>query len=360
MDFVTKCVKGKCKETFANADRTPIFQNNLYKAGGDIFYCRYGNINAKELANQLAYMYDRPNLPCHITSSGMTAITIMVEALYKQRLETDKYWAKQDSYKIILADDLYEETKEYFKYVDSSLEIVYVNLHDISKLESALSNNTLLVFLESISNPLYDDYDLLSICRATHKYNKAKVAVDNTLLTSYYYNPFHYGADFVVESLAKCTCGFGDVMAGMILGLDCRKLLALRGDVVSPFSCWLLQRSIPTLPIRMDRVTQSASKVVDYLKKLTPNVKWYSKGGLITFSFEDGEVHKKIIDNCQMIFNGYAFGYEETLILLNWSGYCVMKPPYESHIRLSVGLEAVEDIIADLDQAIKLATKQEQ
>lgn len=359
MDFATKCVKGKCKETFGNADRIPIFQNNSYKAGSEDFYYRYGSINAKELANQLAYMYDRPNIPCHITSSGMSAITIMVEALYKQRLEADKYWAKQDRYKIILADDLYEETKEYFKYVDSSLEIVYVNLHDISKLESALSNNTLLVFLESISNPLYDDYDLFSICRVAHKHNKVKVAVDNTLLTSYYYNPFHYGADFVVESLTKCTCGFGDVMAGMILGLDCRKLLALRGDVVSPFSCWLLQRSIPTLTIRMDRVTQSASRVVDYLKKLTPNVKWYGKGGLITFSFEDGEVHKKIIENCQMIFNGYAFGYEETLILINWSGYCITKPPYESHIRLSVGLEAVEDIIADLDQAIKLATKQE-
>lgn len=355
MDFETKCVKGKCKETFANADRTPIFQNNSHKAGSEDFYYRYGSVNSKELASQLAYMYDRPRLPCHITSSGMSAITIMIEVLYKQRLETDKYWAKQDKYKIILADDLYEETKEYFKYIDSSLEIVYVDLHEISKLESALSNNTLLVFLESISNPLYDGYDLLSICRATHKYNKAKVAVDNTLLTSYYYNPFHYGADIVVESLAKCTCGFGDVMAGMILGLDCKKLLALRGDVVSPFSCWLLQRSIPTLPIRMDRVTDSAMKVVDYLKAKTPNVRWYGKGGLITFSFEDSEVHKKIIESCQMIFNGYAFGYEETLILLNWSGYCVMKPPYESHIRLSIGLESVEDIIADLDQAITKA-----
>ena len=359
MDFATKCVKGKCKETFANADRTPIFQNNSHKAGSEDFYYRYGSVNAKELAKQLAYMYDRPNLPCHITSSGMSAITILVEALYRERLESDKIWSKQDKYKIILPNDLYEETKQYFKFVDSALEVVYVDMHDISKLELELSDDTLLVFVESISNPLYDSYDLLAICRATHKHNRAKVIVDNTLLTPYYYNPFHYGADYVVESLAKCTCGFGDVMAGMILGMDCKKLLALRGDVISPFSCWLLQRSIPTLPIRMDRVTQSAEKVVAYLKKLTPNVRWFGKGGLITFSFESADIHRKIIDNCQMIFNGYAFGYEETLILLNWTGYCKMKQPYESHIRLSIGLEAVEDIIADLDQAITKALKQE-
>jgi cystathionine gamma-synthase len=303
-------------------------------------------------------MYDRPQLPTFIVASGMATISTLVNVLLQQRKEKDKIWAKKDHYEIILPYDLYEETKEYFKFVDSSIKVVYVDLHDISKLEAVLSPNTLLVFLESLTNPMYEDYDVLSICRATHKYANAKVAVDNTLLTSYYYNPFHYGADFVVESLAKYTCGFGDVMAGMILGLDCKKLLALRGDVVSPFSCWLLQRSIPTLPIRMDRVTDSAIKVVDYLKAKTPNVRWYGKGGLITFSFEDSEVHKKIIENCQMIFNGYAFGYEETLILLNWSGYCVMKPPYESHIRLSVGLEAPKDIISDLDQAITKALEE--
>ena len=109
----------------------------------------------------------------------------------------------------------------------------------------------------------------------------------------------------------------------------------------------------------MDRVTQSAEKVTAYLKKLTPNVRWFGKGGLVTFSFESADIHRKIIDNCQMIFNGYAFGYEETLILLNWTGYCTMKQPYESHIRLSVGLESAEDIIADLEQAITKALKEE-
>ena len=140
MDFASKCVKGKCKETFANADRTPIFQNNSHKAGSEDFYYRYGSVNSKELASQLAYMYDRPSLPCHITSSGMSAITIMIEVLYKQRLETDKYWAKQDKYKIILADDLYEETKEYFKYIDSSLEIL-----QICFLKSDLSPHPVIV-----------------------------------------------------------------------------------------------------------------------------------------------------------------------------------------------------------------------
>ena len=358
MDYETVCVKGKCRISDNQSDRTPIYQNSTYKAGENPFYYRYGNINAKDLSTQLANMYDRPNLPCYITASGMSAISTLVGVMLKNRMKTDKYWAKKDCYKIILPNDLYEETKEYFKLIDSNIKVAYVDLHNISKLEAELSDNTLLVFLESLSNPLYEDYDVLAICRATHKYPNAKVAVDNTLLTSYYYNPFHYGADYVVESLSKYTCGFGDVMAGMIIGLDCRKHIALQGDVVSPFSCWLLQRSIPTLPIRMDRVTQSASKVVEYLKTKTDNVRWYGKGGLITFSLGDGKLHQAIVDNCKMLFNGYAFGYEETLILVNWAGYCVMKPPYESHIRISVGLESPKDIIEDLGQAITQAIKE--
>lgn len=355
MRYETRCVKGKCTESFGHADRSPIFQNNLYKAGKDPFYCRHGSINATELSKHIAFMYDRPNLPCYITASGMSAIAILVNQLLRDRKEKDKIWAKKDYYDIVLPDDLYEETKQYFKTVDSGIRVVYTDMRDMAKLESALSPNTLLVFLESLTNPLYEDYDVLAICRATHKYANAKVAVDNTLLTSYYYNPFHFGADYVVESLGKYTCGFGDVMAGAIIGLDCRWHLALQGDVVSPFSCWLLQRSIPTLPIRMDRVTQTAKKVSDYLRTKTENVRWYGRGGLITFNIGDRSLHSKIVENCEMLFNGYAFGYEETLILLNYSGYCTMRPPYESHIRISVGLEAPEDIISDLDQAITKA-----
>lgn len=355
MDFATKCVKGKCKESFNKADRTPIFQNNLYKAGNNPFYCRYGSVNSQELSRQFADLYDRPHLPCFITASGMSAITNLVGGLLQKRKEIDKVWAKKDQYKIILPLDLYEETKEYFKLVDSCIDVVYVDLHNITELEAELSNNTLLVFFDSLTNPLYETYDVLAICRATHKYPNAKVAVDNTLLTSYYYNPFHYGADYIVESLSKYVCGQGDVMAGVVVGLNCEKYLTLQGEVVSPFSCWLIQRSVPTLSIRLDRITQSACKVVTYLKTKTSNVLWYGKGGLITVNFGDMNLHKSIIDNCKMIFNGYSFGFEETLMFVNWAGYCVMKPPYESHIRISVGLEAPQDIIADLDQAITKA-----
>ena len=185
MRYETKCVKGKCKLSDNKADRTPIYQNNLYKAGEDNFYCRHGQVNANELSAQLADMYDRPNLPCYITASGMSAISTLVGVLLWNCRKIDKYWAKKDYYKIILPNDLYEETKEYFKLIDSSVKVVYTDFHNISNLEAELSDNTILVFLESLSNPLYEDYDVLAICRATHKYPNAKVAVDNTLLTSY-------------------------------------------------------------------------------------------------------------------------------------------------------------------------------
>ena len=348
MDFATKCVKGKCFQEKCNSDRTPVYMNNVYVLGEDNFYVRYSNVNHDVLRKQILSLYGDKTTKCHILPSGMAAISILLDTVALSKGH------------IIVAKDIYAETKELLAYYKDRLFISFVNLHDLDELKSNICKETRLILLDSLTNPFYNTFDIKTICKIAHNYPQAdvKVCVDNSLYTSYYYNPFNDNVDYVVESIGKYTCGYGDALAGAILGLDCYEQVAIKGMCVSPFNCWLLQRSIPTFSIRMDRITETANKVYKFLLGKTSNVLWSGKGGLITFSLLDRNAHKKLVSNLRLILNGYSFGSDETLILVCYKPNTEYNPPhYEDYIRISIGLESAEDIIDDLSQSFDCLEK---
>lgn len=345
--YTTQCVHGRCYEQLACATRPPLFFSNINSSGADYFYSRYQNYNAEVLENHLATLYGINKNLVTVTSSGMSAFArVLEEAIDSSRL----YLGCKPH--VILARDAFEELIQCARLLKDRINLELVDLHDINKLKLAIKPSTVLIILEGMTNPLYKTYDLQQICEIAKEHYNCRVAVDNSLLTSYYLNPFTFGADIVFESLSKYTCGFGDVLGGVVLGVERNNFSTIRGETLSPFSAWLLQRGLSTLPLRLNHVSAAAQKISSFLKTLTPHVLWGGKTGMITFSFGTTELNTKFLESLKLITNADSYGYEESLIAMNWGGFnTVFDPPYDTHLRLSVGSEDVADLIADLQQA---------
>lgn len=342
MKYGTRCVKSVLN--YPNgSDRPPIFMNNLYKLDEtEFFYGRYNHFNHLSLSKRILALYDNKAKYCHIFNSG---ISVLHEILDDCPLNKE----------ILVAEDVYREFTELIDLYKEKIKIKYINMHNINKLEQSISDTTYLIILESISNPLMDTYDIKKICEIAHNKSK-KVLVDNTSLTSYSYNPFNDGADLVFESLSKYTVGHGDVFAGALLSNDnmYQYRNALKGNILPAFQCYLIERSLPTLEIRMERIIKTASVVYNYLKAKVKNIKFDGRNGLIVFVVGNEEANKFFINNLKMIFLGYSFGFEESVIITSYYRHTAHLPvPWNNHIRLSIGLENAEDIINDLDQAFK-------
>lgn len=333
MQFDTKCVG-------VNSDyNSPIYMSNIFSQD-DMFYSRYDSPNKRALEKRLQELYDTDK-PCSVYNSGMSAISALIHNLIGQDSKTIT---------VLSPSDLYHEARELFRYHKNDIDFRQV---DKKRLIENITSEIDIVFLDTISNPLLERYDIKAICDKAHSIG-ALVAVDNSCLTSYYYNPLKDGVDYVVESLSKGTCGFNDVMAGLLIGFSSTSYTILSGNSISAFPCYLLLRSIPTLAIRMDRITSNALKIVECLKKHTRNVKYGGCGCLITFSFANDNIHQWFIDSLKLIVVGASFGYERTMIKNHSNDFGTVYPkPYHHHIRMSVGIENADDIIADLEQAFK-------
>lgn len=345
--YATKCVHGRCYEQATHFTRPPLVFSNINTSGADYFYSRYQNYNAEVLESHLASLYEVDPELVTVTSSGMSAFArVLDEAIDSSR----SYLGCKPH--IILAKDAFEELKQCARLYKDILELELVDLHDLSILKSRLKANTILIVLEGMSNPLYKTYDIPAICNLAKTIHNCRVAVDNSMLTSYYYNPFKDGADIVFESLSKYTCGSGDVLGGVVLGVKRNNFSTMRGETLPPFSAWLLQRGITTLPLRLDKISTNAGKVVQVLQKFTPHVLWGGKTGMITLSFGSEDLNRSFLTSLKLLTHTDSYGYEESLISMNWGGFNTkFDPPYDTHLRISIGLEDVGDIIRDLTQA---------
>ena len=286
---------------------------------------------------------------------------------------------------IILSDDLYGGTYRLFEdiYKDFGISATFVDTTNTDNILKQLKENTRAVFIETPSNPMMKVTDIKAVGEIT-KEKGLLLLVDNTFLTPYYQRPLELGADLVIHSGTKFIGGHHDLLAGFIVANDEELIQKLRrihmstGATLSPFDSWLVLRGLKTLHIRLDRAQENTLKIAKYLQS-NPNVdKVYyvgledfegyelnkkqstGFGATLSFRVKDKELIPQILNNVEVIRFAESLGGVETLITYPITQTHSEIPEDikkrlgvdEYLLRLSVGIENIEDLIKDLDKAL--------
>jgi cystathionine gamma-synthase len=304
-------------------------------------------------------------------SSGMAAIANLME-LFSPGDE------------IIATDDLYGGSIRLLDHVSrkNGISTRTVDTSDLSAVRAAISGRTKAIFMESPTNPMMKVSDIAGI-RELIGDRKILLIVDNTFLTPYFCNPIALGADIVVHSATKYLSGHNDTLAGFIVAGSreiAEKLRFLQnaiGAVLSPFDAFLVTRGIKTLAIRLEKAQANALAVARWLQKHPkvgavhyvglPEHPAYALsqrqargfGAMISFSVDSAETAHRILSHTELILFAESLGGTETLITYPIAQTHADVPEAERSargideklLRLSVGIEAAEDIIADLERA---------
>lgn len=372
----TKMVHGAMGgEPLTGSVSFPIFQTATFKfrALGDSLgydYTRCQNPTIEELERTIAILEEGKE--GFALGSGMAAVMCAFSILHSGD-------------HIILSDDIYGGTYEIAKTVfpQNNIETTFVDLSDIAQFKASIKDNTKMVFIETPTNPTMKVADIAEISKIS-KEHSIVVVVDNTLLTPFYQKPLNLGADIVVHSATKYLEGHNDTIAGLVvtkddaLGKEMRSFLKYQGACLAPFNAWLTLRGIKTLELRMQKHSENAMKVATWLRNHPKVTKVYyigfedhpgyevSKkqstgfGGMLSFEVDSEETAKKVIEKVDMILFAGSLGGVESLLTYPMIVTHHEVPEEERLklginerlLRLSVGIENAEDIIADLAQAL--------
>jgi methionine-gamma-lyase len=259
-----------------------------------------------------------------------------------------------------------------------------VDTSDVAAVEKAVRKNTKLVYVETPANPTLKLTDLAKVSALCRSFG-LKLVVDNTFMTPYFQRPLEFGADLVIHSATKYLSGHGDAIAGAVVGPrefikeGLHQPVTKIGALISPFTAFLIRRGIQTLPLRMEKHNANAMKVAEYLSSHPkiervnypglpshPQHELAKKqmsgfGGLISFEVKGGlEKARAFVDGLEMIRLAVSLGDVGSLIQHPASMTHKSVPPEvrratgitDGLIRISCGIEDVEDIIADIDQAL--------
>ncbi|MCU5379020.1 methionine gamma-lyase [Bacillus wiedmannii] len=282
---------------------------------------------------------------------------------------------------IICSNGLYGCTYGFLEVLEEKFMIThsFCDMETEDDVENEIRPNTKVIFVETPINPTMKLIDLKQVIRVA-KRNGLLVVVDNTFCSPYLQRPLELGCDAVVHSATKYIGGHGDVVAGVTICKTkalAEKIRPMRkdiGGIMAPFDAWLLLRGLKTLAVRMDRHCDNAEKIVSFLKNhdAVEGV-WYPEGelasrqmkrggGVISFSVKGGkEETQAFINDLHFITIAVSLGDTETLIQHPATMTHAAIPAelrqemgiYDNLIRLSVGLESWEDIVSDLEQALK-------
>ena len=370
----------------------PIFQTSTFEfestaqgaarfAGQEegYIYSRLGNPSRAVIEEKLAILENTEAAVAF--GSGMGAISSATTTFMKKgsRLVADKA--------------LYGCTFALFshKFTELGIDVEFIDFTDMKAARKALRKKTDMVYFETISNPTMKVVDIEKVAALAHEKNPdCLVVVDNTFATGLCCKPHDLGADIVVHSATKYLNGHGDVIAGFVCGSN-ELMLKVRtvglkditGSVLGPLDSFLLNRGLKTLPLRMAKHTENAMKVAKALEamdgienvyyvglKSHPQYKVAKKelmmtSGMISFEPKTAKIAEKMMNNVKMCVLAVSLGDCETLIehpgSMTHSTYTeeeMINAGFNKKlIRLSVGLEDPDDIIADLDQALKAALK---
>lgn len=333
-------------------------------------YSRCGNPTRLELENTIALLEGGKKAMAF--SSGMAAITTLLKLL-------------RAGDHVLVSDDLYGGTYRLFSniYTQYGLEFDYVDLTDPDVLAASFKPNTRLVFLETPTNPTMKVADVAAVGEAAHAHG-AVFAVDNTFLTMYFQKPFELGADVVVYSGTKYLCGHNDVLSGFLILRDNTLLEPLfnatmsEGNQLDPFDSWLMLRSLKTLGVRLRQQESNAKHIAEALKANPhvtdvfyvgdpdhPNYELSKRqttgfGAMISFKTDTHERALAVLECTKLILFAESLGGTESLVtypLVQTHG-SIPKPMLDKLgiddrlLRLSVGIEDIDDLLVDLEQAL--------
>jgi cystathionine beta-lyase/cystathionine gamma-synthase len=309
----------------------------------------------------------------HVFASGMAAINALCT-----RLKSGDH--------VVCSHNVYGGVPRLFNQVLSKfgLQFTYVNTSDLGAFERALRPTTRLVFVETPTNPLMTVSDIRAISRICRK-RGIELAVDNTFASSYLQQPIALGADMVVHSTTKFLNGHSDGLGGVIICTRQEQaeqfafLQKSAGAIMSPFECWLVLRGVKTLPVRMVQHDKNGRAVAAFLDKhrkvkavFYPGLRYHPQhrlarrqmkgfGSMVTFDLGSLAAAKRMLAKVRVCSLGESLGGVETLIshpatmthaALGKEGRAAIGLT-DGMVRISVGIENVEDIIADLENALR-------
>ncbi|MFZ5816135.1 MAG: aminotransferase class I/II-fold pyridoxal phosphate-dependent enzyme [Bacillota bacterium] len=268
---------------------------------------------------------------------------------------------------LIVTQDLYGGT---YRLLDKVLGVAFtfVDTSDLEAVRAAIRPNTRGIFVETPTNPLLKTADVAAIA-AVARQAGALLIVDNTFLTPYLFRPLEHGADIVVHSVTKYLAGHNDVVAGGIVVREAElgeRLYFYQnaiGSVLGPQDCWLVMRGMKTLALRMERHQQNARAVAAFLREhpLVEQVFYPGVGGMLSFTVRELPLVARVLGRVQLLLFAESLGGVESLITYPWTQTHAEIPEEvrqqlgisDRLLRLSVGIEDAEDLIADLKQALE-------
>ena len=374
--FATRAIHvGQEPEPSTGAVAVPIYATSTYvqeeigKHKG-YEYARVSNPTRDRLETNLAAL--EGGAAAKAFSSGMAAINAALTML-------------KSGDHVVAGHNLYGGTPRLFNQVltNFGLTFTYVDTSDVAKVEHALKANTRLVFLETPTNPLMELCDVRAISEVCHR-RGIEVVVDNTFMSPYFQRPIDLGADMVIHSTTKFLNGHSDGLGGVVVCTkpeQNEKLAFLQkavGAILSPFECWLILRGVKTLAVRMEQHDCNGRGVAEFLSKhakvqrvFYPGLPTHPQhelakrqmsgfGSMIAFETGSLDNANRMLRRVRVCSLGESLGGVETLI---------SHPATMTHaalgedgrrkigitdglVRISVGIEDVDDILGDLDQAL--------
>jgi len=373
LGFNTKLIHAGDFEDANGSAVTPIYQTSTFafrnaKHGADLFagrekgfiYTRIGNPTIDALENKLAELEN--GIGGIALASGMAAVTTAYMA----------FLAQGDH--IVCTSAVYGPSRAVLDshFAKFGVQASFIDTANINEIEKSIKPNTKVLYLETPANPTIVLTDIKKACEIAHKHGII-VVVDNTFSSPYLQKPLDLGADVVLHSLTKFINGHADIVGGALVAKDpeiyqkLRKTMVYMGGNMDPHQAYLVIRGVKTLSLRVDRAQENAMKVAEFLEN-HPKVAWVRYPGLKSFPQYDLAKEQmsgpgamiSLMNNVHLALLAVSLGGVESLIQHPASMTHAGVPKEareEAHIteglvRYAVGIENVDDIIADLDQAL--------
>jgi len=379
MGFRTDAIHaGQEPDPSTGAVSTPIFQTSTFVQQGIGKHKGYEYARTKNptrLALELNMAALEGGVAGYAFASGMAAETAITQLLLKQGDHA------------ICTSNVYGGTFRLFDKIvrHYGIDFSYVDTTDLDALQAALRPQTKMVFVESPTNPLMSITDIRGVARVVRKAKNCRLVVDNTFMSPYFQRPIELGADIVIHSTTKYLNGHSDSIGGVVVLRrkdDAEQLQFIQnaaGAILSPFDSWLVLRGIKTLPVRMDAHNANGAAIAKYLSRSKhvkrlfypglPSHPGYAlakrqmsgSGGMIAFDLGSLAKTKRFLSRVRLCSLGESLGGVETLISHPATMTHASVPPdhrrklgiTDGLVRISVGIEDVKDLIADIENAFK-------
>ena len=368
LEFATRAIHaGEAPDPFTGAVNPPLYQTTTYayrppEADSSIptsdedryFYTRDGNPTSRMYERKHADLEGAEDALLGASGMGVIAATVLSTVSAGCHL--------------LISDEVYPVADTFFRndLPRLGIGVTSVDITDLAAVRDALHPSTVALFIESLSNPTLKVADIEALANVVHAHGVLLI-VDNTFASPWLLRPIELGADIVIHSATKYLSGHGDVVAGIVAGSSeriarARTMLSHLGAPVSPFNAWLLLRGIKTLELRMERHCTNAAAIAEYLMTRPEVERVYYPGlpqhpghrraarvmqdrfgGMLAFEIATGcEAAQQFAAALKICTHAVSLGDVSTLVW-PWSD--------SNLVRVSVGIEAVSDLIADFEQA---------